>query len=176
MKKNYFLSLAAVILIGWTGIGIAQQGKVPPELWEKAKTKGVVRVLVQLNVPWQPEGKLTKDAALAQRKAITAAQDELLAELAGTKHKGTGRPRFTPSIGLEVGPDTLAVLERSARVIRVTEVRVGKPSLQESVPLVEADQAWAAGFDGTGWVVAVLQNVPGSPRLSRNSRKPDPIP
>ena len=68
------------------------------------------------------------------------------------------------------------MLERSARVIRVTKERVFRLSLAQSVPLVEADQAWAAGFDGTGWVVAVLQNVPGSPRLSRNSRKPDPIP
>ena len=56
MKKISFLSLAVVILIGWTGIGVAQQAKIPPEVWEKAKTKGVVRVIVGFNVPWKPEG------------------------------------------------------------------------------------------------------------------------
>ncbi len=134
MKKRLSLCLAAVVWIGWTDIAVAQQGKVPPEVWEKAKTKGVVRVIVGLNVPWQPEGKLSQQDRFAQRKAIAAAQDELLAELAGTKHRVTGRYRFTPGIGLEIGPDALKVLELSARVTEVREDRVAKPSVEPSVP------------------------------------------
>ncbi len=156
MKKELFVCLAAIVLIAWTGNTVAQQGKVPPEVWEKAKTKGVVRVIVELNLPTKPVGTLSKEEVLAQQQAIAGAQNELLAELSGTKHRVTARFKYSPGLALEVGTDGLAVLERSAHVVKVTEERVGGALLQDSVPLVEADQAWAAGFDGTGWTVAVL--------------------
>ena len=134
MNKRLFLCLLAVVAMGCVVLDAAQQSKVPAEVWEKAQAKGVVRVIVGLNVPWQPEGKLSEQDRLAQRKAIAAAQDELLAELAGTKHRVTGRYRFTPGIGLEIGPDGLKVLELSARVTEVREDRVAKPSVEPSVP------------------------------------------
>jgi len=134
MKKRSFLWFATVLMIGWTGIVTAQESKVSPEVWEKAKTKGVVRVMVQLDVPWQPEGKLSKDEVLKQRKAIAAAQDEVLAELAGTKHKVSARFEIIRFLSLEVGLDSLAVLDRSARVVRVTEVGVLKPHLEQGMP------------------------------------------
>lgn len=143
VQGRLFLCLAVLALIVWTGTGIAQQSKVPPEVWEKAQTEGVVRVIVGLNVPWQPEGKLSQQAVLAQRQAISTAQDALLAELVGTNHRVTRRLKLGPDIGLEVGPDALAVLEHSARVIRITEDRVAEPLLQQSVPLIEGDRAWA---------------------------------
>ncbi len=91
--------------------------KIPEEVWLKARTNGVVRVIVQLE--WMPERYLEPQAVLAQRQAIAEAQDELLASLAGTKYKVTGRLRFPPGIWLEVGVDALAVLERSPLVTRV---------------------------------------------------------
>jgi len=81
MTKRLFLCLTVVVLIGWSGIGAAQQIKVPPEVWEKAQTEGVIPVLVQLDVPWKPEGKLSEQDRLAQRQAVAAAQSELLASL-----------------------------------------------------------------------------------------------
>ena len=134
MNKRSCLYLLAVVGIGCVGFGAAQQAKIPPEVWEKAQTKGVVSVNVGLNVPWQPEGKLSQQDRLEQRKAIAAAQSELLAELAGTKHKIRRQFHITPGISLEVGSDALAVLERSARVIEVREVRLAKPSVEHSVP------------------------------------------
>jgi hypothetical protein len=156
MKKGLRLCLAVLVLLAWTEVGVAQQQKVPPEVWEKVQAEGVVRVIVGLDVPWEPEGKLSPQAVLTQRQAIAKAQDALLAELAGTTHRVTGRYETVPGLGLEVGPDAIAVLEHSARVLNVTEDRPLKFGLVESVPLVEAPQAWAAGFDGTGWVAAVL--------------------
>jgi hypothetical protein len=41
-------------------------------------------------------------------------------------------------------------------VVGVEEDRLLSPLLSQSVPLIGADQAWAAGFDGTGIVVAIL--------------------
>lgn len=74
-------------------------------------------------MPWRPEGKLSQQERVAQRKRVAEAQEELLAELAGTKHKVIGRYRFNPGIGLEVGPDALELLERSAVVSNVREDR-----------------------------------------------------
>ena len=146
-----------VVLIGWTGIGLAREGVVPAEITKKAQTKGVVRVIVQLDVATRPEGVLSsRQAVLDQRQAIAAVQSELLRDLAGTSHRVTGQLKTIPFLGLEAGPDALAVLERSSRVVGVTEDRPVPPSLQQSVPLVEAPQAWDAGFDGFDWAVAVL--------------------
>ena len=97
---------------------------MPPEVWQKAKIEGIVRVIVGLNVPWQPEGNLSKEAMLAQRQAIAAAQDELLAELAGMEHRVVRRFGNITGLALDVGLDALAVLEGSSRVVRVTEDRV----------------------------------------------------
>ena len=134
MNKRFFLCLLAVVGIGCIAFGAAQQGKVPPDIWQKAREKGVVRVLVQLNVPTKPIGTLSKEELLAQREVITAAQDELLAELAGTKHRVGRLFENIPGLSLEVGPDALAVLERSARVVKVTEERVFKPLQEPRVP------------------------------------------
>ena len=74
-----------VVVLWWTGIGMAREGVVPAEIAHKAQTEGVARVIVQLDVPVQPEGTLdSPQAMLAQRQSIAAAQTDLLAELAGT--------------------------------------------------------------------------------------------
>jgi subtilisin family serine protease len=41
-------------------------------------------------------------------------------------------------------------------VSAVQEDRLLRPVLRQSVPLIQADQAWAAGFDGSGWAIAML--------------------
>jgi hypothetical protein len=119
MRKRLFWVLIAVLMLECIGITAAQQSKVPEDAWQKARTSGVVRIGVQLDVEWMPEGYLDHQAVLVQRQAIAAAQDQLLASLDGTKHKVTGRFRFIPFIGLEVGLDALTVLERSPVVKRV---------------------------------------------------------
>ena len=47
--------------------------------------------------------------------------------------------------------------------------RLLRPSLEANITLVEADQAWAEGFDGSGWTVAVVDSgVDGThPMLTR---------
>mgnify|MGYP001558934467 CR=1 FL=1 len=134
MKKRVFLCLAAVMSIWWTGIGIAQQSKVPAEVWQKAQTEGIVRVLVGVDAPTKLEGRVSPEVLQAHQQVIAAAQDELLAELAGTNHRVTQRYSNIPGLALEVGPDALAALERSPRVTDVREVRILKPHQEQRVP------------------------------------------
>lgn len=104
----------------------AQQGKVPPALFEKAESTGAVLVLVGLKAPWRPEGPLSEKMVRAQREAIAAAQNYLLVELAATRHKVIRLYKRIPGIALEVGLDALKVLARSAAVINVLQDRPAK--------------------------------------------------
>ena len=76
--------------------------RVPPGVVEAARQSGRVRVIVQLV---QPAGI-----------TIAAAQDAVLAELAGTAHRVLQRYLTSPALALEAGEDALLVLDRSAHV------------------------------------------------------------
>ncbi len=158
MRRQWIImSQLLLVIIVSPFIGMAREGAVPADIAAKAQAEGTVRIIVQLDVPTRPEGILGSPLAVStQRQAIAAGQAAVLADLTGTNHRVARQFATIPFLALEVGPDALAALERSARVLGVTEDRLDVPSLAESVPLVEADQAWAAGFDGTGWSVAVV--------------------
>jgi subtilisin family serine protease len=64
-----------------------------------------------------------------------------------------------PYVALQLNPAGLAALESGdGDVVRVMEDSIVKPVLSGSVPLIQADQAWGAGYDGDGTVVAVLDS------------------
>jgi subtilisin len=157
MKRWAVVIGLLLVMIGWRSVGLAAQAVVPPEITQKVQTERIVRVIVRLGVQTRSEGTLnTPQAVGAQRQAIASAQTFLLAELTRTGHRMIRRFQTIPFIVLEVEAGALAVLERSSLVIGVAEDRLDAPLLPQSGPLVEADQAWAAGFDGTGWAVAIL--------------------
>jgi subtilisin family serine protease len=147
-------------LIALLALGVAEaqaRPEIPPELVARAAREGTVRVIVQIDAPTVPEGRLPAPRSrLLQRQRIAAAQDGLGAELAGTVHRTARRFRSIPFTALEVGPEALSRLERSARVVAVQEDRLHRPTLNVSAPLVEADQAAAMGSDGWGQTVVVL--------------------
>ena len=104
--------------------------KILPDLWQKAQVKGVVRVIIDLVVPAEPEARLTEEGRNKQRLAIETAQRQLLAELAATRYEGYAPLITVPAIGLRVGVDALAVLDRSAIVKKVTEDKLLKSDLE----------------------------------------------
>jgi subtilisin family serine protease len=120
---------------------------------------GRARVLVQLRMPgaYVPEGRMPNAAAVAaQRRAIDAAAARLLAGLNPADHRLVRRYQTVPVIALEADPAALAALNRSPDVVRVFDDEILRPVLAQSVPLVQGDQAWAAGYDGAGTTIAVL--------------------
>ncbi len=141
------------------GTPIATAGEVPPALFDKAAHSGTVRVIVELRVATVPEAKIASDQAVAaQRKDIAAVRATVLKRLAGTGHRLLREYTTIPFVALEVAPDALAALAASSDVVGVVEDILLGPALNDSVPLIGADQAWAAGYDGTGFVVAVLDS------------------
>jgi subtilisin len=138
-------------------------GRIPPQLWERMARRGDVRVIVELKAatgPHIPEGLLSHRAAVTkQRDAISTAQASILTKLPKAGHRLLHRYATVPYLALELNPAGVAALEGAgADVVRVIEDAIVRPSLAESVPLIQADQAWGSGYDGQGTVVAVLDS------------------
>jgi hypothetical protein len=109
---------AAAALLAGPGPATGQ-GKIPDDVIDQAASNGTVLVLVGLKVPWQMESNLTEEQIAAQRAAIASIQKELIAELAGKSYKITRQYDRIPGLALEVGPDALAELAVSSRVVNV---------------------------------------------------------
>jgi subtilisin family serine protease len=129
----------------------------------QALRQGRVRVLVELRLEsgaFAPEGRIgSAISVLVQRDEITRVGDRVLARLTPATGRLVRRFQTTPLIAVEVTPAGLAALEAAATdVVRIVEDAVLKPSLISSVPQIEGDQVWQAGFDGTGVAVAVLDS------------------
>jgi hypothetical protein len=119
---------------------------------------GRARVLVQLRLPAAHvgEGQLSGAAAVAQRRAIEASAARVLSRLNTADHRIVRRYQTIPLIALELNPAALAALQPLPDVARIFDDEIVRPVLAQSVPLIQGDQAWAAGYDGTGTTIAVI--------------------
>src|SRR5438067_678134 len=83
----------------------ADFSRVPASVVDAARRDGHVRVIVQLQ--------------RAPDVPIARAQDQVLAELAGTRARILQRYLTSPALALDVGEDALAVLDRSSNVTSI---------------------------------------------------------
>ena len=116
------------------------------------------RVIVELDTsgPVRPEAALDGAQVAVQRSDIAATQAALRSDLAGTGTRVVHTYKSLPYEAVEASPQALARLRRSPHVKAVHPDRRFQPALAESVPLVQAPDAWAAGYDGSGQTVAIL--------------------
>jgi len=134
----------------------AAPGAVDAALAERVAREGRVAVVVEVGEGALPEGLLSQPEVVAQRRRVLAAQAQAIYALGGTG-AGPARPYpVIPFLRLEVDSNALAALEASPWVHAVRGAQIHEPHLAETVPVVQADQAAAAGFDGTGRVVVVI--------------------
>jgi hypothetical protein len=134
---------------------------VPAHVARKAAIAGRVRVLVELGgAASTAEHRLPHAAAIAgQRRIVGQAQADVRRALRGLVH-GAGRDYTSmPYLAIEATPDALRVLGTlRGLVTRVDEDVELRPLLAESGSVVQAPAAWAAGHDGGGTVVAVIDD------------------
>jgi subtilisin len=157
-----FIALGISLAVLSSAIG-ASAPLVPQVLMQRAQRDGEVRVIVRLNTDQTPATSLQSDAARSQHRAgIRTARDAVRASLRAVPHRVVREFEDIPFVALEVGMDGLQTLESmSGGVAEVLEDKLHRPFLAQSVPLVQADQAWAGTFagtplDATGTVVAIL--------------------
>ena len=120
-----------------------------------------VRVIVELKLasgPHVPEGQGASAAAIAaQRRAIADTGARVLARLQRGGPLVLHRYETVPYLALEMSAGEARALANAAQdVVRVMEDSIARPVLAQSVPLVEGDQAWASGYDGSGTTIAVI--------------------
>ena len=158
--------MSAIVAVGILGVRSGDRAvavaqvvpTVPDEIRDRAFREGVAHVIVELRLPGAhvPEGHLGRLAADRQRADIQAARTGILNRLKGRSHRVRHQYATVPMVALEIGPDAVAELEASPLVRRVMHDALHHPGLAQSAPLVEADQLWAVGYDGSGVTVAIV--------------------
>ena len=131
--------------------------KIPAAALAQARTSGKTRVIVGVDVSFTPEPALaTATAVLNQRASISRAQSAVLARTLGVNPSSIRRFSYVPFLAMEVDEGDLQALAASPDVKDIEIDARARPTLVESTQLVGATRAWAAGYTGTGWTVAVL--------------------
>ena len=116
-----------------------------------------VRVIVGLRAPFVPEGRLPGRAAVqAQREAIVRAREAMISRLRAGTWTVEHAFESIPFVALQAQPETIDALRSSPDVASVREDRLLAPVLAQSVPLIGAPTAWAAGDTGAGWTIAII--------------------
>ncbi|HEY8432783.1 MAG TPA: S8 family serine peptidase, partial [Sandaracinaceae bacterium] len=148
---------ASVALLAWAlALPASGDPRIAPDVAARAAAGQPVRVIVELAVPFAPEGVLRGDARGLQRAAIVGRQARVAAALAGRPHRIVRSFRSVPALALEVDAEGLAELARSPDVRSVVADELHAPLLNVSVPLIQADPASVPGADGSGAAVVVI--------------------
>ena len=132
----------------------ASQGRpyVEPAVVARAAQGDGVRVIVTLRQPALREEAF--DVSRGRTEIASEIADRVMTRL--PRGKAVKRFPELPVLALTVNAAELATLASSADVASVRVDQLRKPRLSESVPLIGAPTAWAAGGTGSGWAVAVL--------------------
>ncbi len=172
----YFLFCLCAVVFVATGISsssaqtndasVEQNKSITPEqnrattfdaLINKARTLNKnVRVIVGVKTAFQPEGRMTDAQAERQRASIKQAQDDLLNQLEGRGVSNVERFEFIPFIVMTADLAALEAMKTLEAVAHIQEDEALAPTLEESINLIGAPQAWAAGFSGANRTVAVM--------------------
>ncbi|MEM8559636.1 MAG: S8 family serine peptidase, partial [Bacteroidota bacterium] len=149
-------------------VSAAQLQQVVPDydrLTAIAQERGVVPVIVRLDVPFLPEGRLFATDVRQQRARLAERRDQVLSTLAanGVTVERVKRYKTVPVVALSVTAEGLRFLAASPLVRFVEEDEIVRPNLAESTALIGAPAAWSSGYTGAGQAVAVLDTgVDGS--------------
>ena len=126
-------------------------------LIDKAQRQGIVRVIVGLNIKFQAEGDLNRPQdKQRQRQSIKTLQNSVLQKMAGTNTRLTTNFKYIPYMAVEVDAAALAALAALPETTTFEEDVPVPPTLASSIGVIGADDAWAAGFTGSGQAVAIL--------------------
>ena len=132
------VTLAALAIGVAAGSPAAAGGGTTPlaALLREAESEGSVQVIVEL------ERLDAQGAVLEQARAAGAEV----------------RTRYTlfPLLALEVGPSALVALAASPDVAAIHENALSEPMLDQTIPVINADDVHTLGFDGAGQTVAIL--------------------
>ena len=170
---NSFAKKSLLVIAGFFFFAISTEGAAGSPAWAqpeahleqrlselavKARRSGPQRVIVGLDSGFVPEGRLSSPAVKSQRNGFARQQGDLLSALADVQAAEIRRFRHIPFLVLELGEDAIERLAALPMVVSVQEDVYEMPVMASSNPVIGADLAWAAGYDGSGLAVAVLDS------------------
>lgn len=117
-----------------------------------------LRVIVGVRAAFAPEGYQDPNGRRLQRQEIGVVQSRIEGTLLRRDSARISKLTSAPFMAMEVDADQLEALAAMPEVTDIQEDRRAWASLDQSVPVIQADDAWAAGYTGNGWAVAVLDN------------------
>ena len=160
VRQRVALCLAAACVYGVTSHaqpqtpqkGNQQGPRVAEEVSQRIGRGERVRVLVQLN---QRQTRIALDVGeTIVREPVPDVAARVLARVSRQSRARTFDS--LPVVALTIDRADYDALLASPDVASIRADKLRKPLLSESVPLVGAPTAWAAGATGTGWAVAVV--------------------
>lgn len=128
------------------------------ELRGKATKAGGVRVIVGLRVPFASEGGLPVAEAARQRRDIAGVRTTLQHRLPDAFVKTRRSFDELPFVALEATREQIDALAADPAVLTIAEDRLNLPTLAQSVPLIQGNLAWAAGYRGLGQTVVIIDS------------------
>jgi hypothetical protein len=166
----------AVVLV-WVSAGLSAPARAdsatpePPVSAQRAQQferlaatvsgRGIAPVIVGVRAAFSAQAALEgAEAELAQQARIAQAQAEVRRALSGTGAANLRAYRFIPYMAMQVDAAALEALRASPWVTSIAEDVPIPAALAESTALIGASTpttgAWARGYTGAGWTVAVL--------------------
>jgi len=168
---RWLLLANLVSAIGIAGVGAspsANAAAVEPALLQAAQRDGEVRVIVGLHTNSSTISNAAKQKLARElrdknglgykRAGIKLAGDSLMGQMGPDMAKKARRYKRFPMMSMSVNESELQQLAKASEVAWVAVDRIHKPTLAESVPLVEGNLAHTQGFSGAGQTVAIVDS------------------
>ncbi|MDX2137558.1 MAG: S8 family serine peptidase [Chloroflexota bacterium] len=131
-------------------------------LLQRVQSEGVVSVIVGLNTDYQPVGNLSAQQVDAQTAEMRMERQTLVTRLnvAGDARALSNSLEWSiPYLALNVDEEAYRALLASPDVTSIVENGVNElTSLATSTSTVRAQSMWAAGFEGAGQTVAIIDS------------------
>lgn len=127
-----------------------------PSLLQTAKKRGFVRVIVGLESIYRSDSIQSRNDQKIQRRKILDTGKQLIASLQNHSVKIRHQYETIPFMAMNVDHQALEALWNSPLVRSIEEDTLDRAFMESSNPVIGSPLAWAEGYDGSGWAVAVL--------------------
>ncbi len=136
---------------------IRAPGGLAEQLVQRATSQGQIRVIIGLRMAMKSEDSLSAADAAAQLRALQTIQAGVASRVLGSANaQNEDRFTFIPFMSMFVDAAQLRLLLADPQVVSIQEDIPEPPLLDDSAKVINADDVWAKGFNGTNQVVAVL--------------------
>jgi subtilisin family serine protease len=131
-------------------------GGAAARLVQRARQLGQVRVIVMLRIVMRMEHTLSGREVVRQRSALRSVQDAVATRVLGSpSHPDVVKFDAIPAMSLFVNATELRTLLSDPNVVSISEDMPIVSEATDSIALIHADDVFAKGFNGTGYVIAV---------------------